>query len=268
MACYSLFKGNSPLLISMPHIGQKIPADIACLMTEEAHQLKDTDWYVDNLYDFSIELGASCIKPENSRYVIDLNRGIDGVNLYPGANSTELCPLSTFNLSPIYRDNKPLTTEEVDRRITQYWLPYHHQIKQILAEIKAEYGFAILLDAHSILSEVPRFFEGQLPDFNWGTANGESCSEEILEVIKGVNYQPYSMVCNQRFKGGYITREYGDPKNNIHAIQLELSQKTYMNEDALTYNETLAEQVKPLLKQMVEQLIQLKPKVIAGGGYE
>jgi N-formylglutamate deformylase len=262
MACYLLSKGSTPLLISMPHIGQKIPETIAGLMTEEALLIKDTDWYIDKLYEFAHEIGASIIKPNTSRYVIDLNRGIDGINLYPGADSTELCPSSTFNRTPIYLDEKKVLDEDVDKRIAEYWQPYHDEITNPLAEIKAEFGFAIILDAHSILSTVPRFFEGQLPDFNWGTVNGASCSVDVINSIKKIDFSPYSVVWNDRFKGGYITREYGDPENNIHAIQLELSQRTYMNESEFTFNESLALQVKPILKTMVEALLNCAPNIV------
>ena len=262
MACYSLLKGSTPLLISMPHIGQIIPQSIASLMTDEALLIKDTDWYIDRLYDFAHEIGATIIKPHASRYVIDLNRGVDGVNLYPGADSTELCPSSTFNRTPIYLDKSIVPTEEVDKRVTEYWQPYHDEVKNTLAQIKAKFGFAMILDAHSILSEVPRFFDGKLPDFNWGTANGRSCSEEIINSIKALDFSPYTLVWNERFKGGYITREYGDPENNIHAIQLELSQRTYMNEDEFTFNDSLAKQVQPILKAIVEALLSCKPNLV------
>ena len=121
--------------------------------------------------------------------------------------------------------------------------------------MKAEHGYALLLEAHSILSHVPRFFEGQLPDFNFGTANGGSCAPELIADIESINYAPYSQVSNGRFKGGFITRHYGQPEKNIHAVQLELSQATYMNEPTNQYNESKAEQVKPKLKALVECLI-------------
>lgn len=261
MAVFSLHQGATPLIISMPHIGLDIPDDISLAMTPQALERKDTDWHIDKLYHFAHALGATIIMPKISRYVIDFNRGIDGVNLYPGANSTELCPTSTFDLSPIYLNGKPPSTKETTRRINEYWLPYHNAIKQVLALTKAEFGYAIILDAHSILSEVPRFFEGKLPDFNWGTVNGLSCSPLMLDVLKNLNYGSYSVVSNERFKGGYITREYGDPKNNIHAIQLELSQHTYMNEHEFTFNEKLAAQVIPLLKNIVTELIHFTPSV-------
>jgi N-formylglutamate deformylase len=251
---YDLVTGSIGMLISMPHNGQLIPDSIASNMTLAGHQVPDTDWYMDKLYDFAQDLGISIIKPKYSRYVIDLNRNIDGINLYPGANSTELCPTTAFDLSPLYLSGQEPDEAEVQRRIDGYWQPYHQALKNTLAEMKARYGKVVLLDAHSILSKVPRFFEGQLPDFNFGSANGESCSAELINKVAQLDLSPYSTVVNGRFKGGYITRGYGRPADNIHAVQLELSQHTYMDEPSDQYNEEKAAKVKEKLQDFVQCL--------------
>ena len=251
---YDLITGNIGVLISMPHNGQLITDDIACAMTATANQVPDTDWFIDKLYDFAQDLGISIIKPNYSRYVIDLNRNIDGINLYPGANSTELCPMTAFNLSPLYLAGKEPNQAEIQRRITHYWQPYHQALTNTLTNMKTQYGKVVLLDAHSILSHVPRFFTGQLPDFNFGSADGQSCSAELIEHIAKLDLAPYSSVINGRFKGGYITRCYGNPAENIHAIQLELSQRTYMNEASAQYNEKKAAKVKEKLQLFVQCL--------------
>ncbi|WP_448547428.1 N-formylglutamate deformylase [Thalassotalea fusca] len=258
---FTFVKGRLPVLISMPHNGEAIPSAIAANMTEKALQVPDTDWYKDKLYDFAESLGVSVLKPHNNRYVIDLNRDPNGVDLYPGANSTELCPTTAFDSSPLYLEGKQPTDEEIQERIASYWQPYHQQIARTLAEMKAEFGCAVLLEAHSILSHVPRFFEGQLPDFNFGTANGESCAPELMALIESLDFAPYSKVANGRFKGGFITRHYGNPTENIHAVQLELSQATYMNEPHNEYNQAKAAQVKPKLKNLVEALIKFGQQV-------
>lgn len=242
------------MLISMPHNGEQIPSDIAKAMTDNAHKVPDTDWYMDKLYDFAQDLGIAIISPKYSRYVIDLNRNIDGVNLYPGANSTELCPTTAFDLSPLYKAGLEPNEAEIQRRIDLYWQPYHQALSDTLAKMKAEFGKVVLLDAHSILSKVPRFFEGQLPDFNFGSANGASCSAELISNVEQLDLLPYSSIVNGRFKGGYITRGYGKPDKNIHAVQLELSQHTYMDEPSDHYNVQKAEQVKEKLKIFVQCL--------------
>lgn len=252
---YRLIKGSVPLLISMPHNGEKIPESIAKVMTEKGLDVADTDWYMDRLYGFAEQLGAFILIPKYSRYVIDLNRDPDGVDLYPGANSTELCPTTAFDLAPLYEDECQPSAEQITQRINDYWQPYHQVLASTLQTLKKQFGRAVLLEAHSIRSEVPRFFEGQLPDFNFGSSDGKSCSAQLVEAITNIDYAPYSMVCNGRFKGGYITRAYGQPKENIHAIQLELSQRTYMHELAMTYNDEIAQQVQPKLKALVQTLI-------------
>ncbi|MCP4985159.1 MAG: N-formylglutamate deformylase [Colwellia sp.] len=251
---YNFCAGKIGMLISMPHNGQLIPSDIASTMTEVGCKVPDTDWYMDKLYDFAQDLGIAIISPQYSRYVIDLNRNIDGVNLYPGANSTELCPTTAFDLSPLYKQGQQPGEAEIQRRIEHYWQPYHQALNDTLADMKAKFGKVVLLDAHSILSAVPRFFEGQLPDFNFGSANGASCSLELMEKIAQLDLAPYSSVVNGRFKGGYITRGYGKPDENIHAVQLELSQHTYMDEPSDHYNVQKAEQVKEKLKVFVQCL--------------
>ncbi|MBA6389901.1 N-formylglutamate deformylase [Colwellia sp. BRX10-3] len=252
---YTLFEGSVPLLISMPHNGEEIPADIAAIMTAKGREVADTDWYMDRLYAFAKELGAYILIPKYNRYVIDLNRDPDGVDLYPGANNTELCPTTAFDLLPLYQEGCAPTTEQITERVKNYWLPYHQALASTMQAIKTEFGQAVLLEAHSIRSHVPRFFQGQLPDFNFGNADGKSCAPELIATLADLDYAPYTMVCNGRFKGGYITRAFGQPSNNFHAVQLELSQHTYMNEQAMTYNETLALQVQPKLQALVKTLI-------------
>jgi len=242
------------MLISMPHNGQKIPKYITDTMTDNARDVADTDWFMDKLYDFASSMGIYTLTPKYSRYVIDLNRNPNGEALYAGADNTELCPTTAFDLSPLYLKNQKPTPQEVANRVELFWQPYHQALTDTLSQLKQQYNRVVLLDAHSILSEVPRFFDGKLSDFNFGTADGSSCDKFLLESIQKLDLSPYTSVYNGRFKGGYITRAYGDPKNNIHAIQLELSQDTYMDEPSNNYNEQKAEQVKKQLKQFVECL--------------
>jgi len=252
---YQLTIGKLGLLISMPHNGQTIPKAIQQTMTNCANDVSDTDWQMDTLYDFALAMGASIISPNYSRYVIDLNRNPDGEALYAGADNTELCPTTTFAHQPLYLTDQQPSAKEVAARVEQYWQPYHHAIAKTLALLTQQYSKVVLLDAHSIKSQVPRFFSGSLPDFNFGSADGSSCDPALMARIQQLDLTPYSSVINGRFKGGYITRAYGDPDNNIHAIQLELSQRTYMDEEQACYNEDKAQQVKQKLHHMVQCLI-------------
>lgn len=252
---YTLIKGRVPLLISMPHNGQAIPADIADTMLASALEVPDTDWHKDKLYDFARDMGAYILIPKYNRYVIDLNRDPNGVDLYPGANSTELCPTSAFDLRPLYKSGQQPDAAQIQRRIQCYWQPYHQALSDTLAEIKASFGISVLLEAHSILSKVPRFFDGQLPDFNFGSAAGASCAPALMAQVNALDLTPYSKVSNARFKGGYITRSFGQPDKQMHALQLELSQRTYMREPSPDYDPVLAADVKPKLQALVQCLI-------------
>lgn len=254
---FSFHQGELPLLISMPHVGTMIAPEVAAQMRPLALQLADTDWHLPVLYNMLDELGVSLIHANYSRYVIDLNRAPDDANLYPGQDTTGLCPLDTFAKQPLYLEGKAPDAAEVQRRICQYWQGYHQQLQAELERLRAQHGIAILWDAHSIASQVPRFFEGKLPDLNFGTANGASCDagleQALAQSLQDYRGQTsYSHVFNGRFKGGYITRHYGQPGRNIHAVQLEMSQCIYMDEAApYSYRPDLAAQVQPLLKAML-----------------
>lgn len=266
---YHFSSGNSPLLISMPHVGIEIPSKIASNMTPEALLLPDVDWHLTLLYDMVKEYDISVLSANYMRYVIDLNRPPKDISLYPGQDTTGLCPVDTFDKQPVYFKGRAPDVAEIQQRIDTYWMPYHAKLALELKRIHDIHGIAILLDAHSIASQVPRFFNGKLPDLNFGTADLQSCDVSLQDAIKDlmINYEkksiqeptqtkPYSYVFNGRFKGGYITRNYGIPANNIHSIQLEISQCTYMQEKfPYTYDPTLAGELKPLLSSLIETCI-------------
>lgn len=252
-------QGSAPLLVSMPHVGTHIPSHIGAGMTDAAHRLSDTDWHLEKLYDFLDELGASVLIATHSRYVIDLNRPPDNANLYPGQDTTGLCPVDTFDRQALYQTGKEPGDKEINERIQQYWQPYHTALDGELRRLREQHGVALLWDAHSIASVVPRFFEGRLPDFNLGTAAGNSCADDLslrLSAIAG-SASVYSTALNGRFKGGYITRHYGKPNHNIHAVQLELSQVTYMDESyPFKFNDKTAQQVRPTISRLLETMLE------------
>lgn len=256
-AIYDFQQGSTPLLVSVPHAGTNIPERIATKLTREASMIPDTDWYVDRLYRFVEEIGGSMIVANYSRMVVDLNRPSTAESLYPGQNTTGLIPTSLFTGEPVYLEGKEPNPQQVKDRIEKYWKPYHHGIRTELDRLRKEHGHAMLWDAHSILSEVPWLFDGKLPDMNLGTNSGESCDQKLADAVAAVaEASDYSYILNGRFKGGFITRNYGDPANNIHAIQLELCQSAYMNEEKpRTFRVDLAEQVRPVIRQMLEVMI-------------
>lgn len=250
--------GTRPLLVSIPHMGTHIPPDIASRMVPDALEVHDTDWHLDQLYEFARDMGASVLMASHSRYVIDLNRPPDGASLYPGQNVTGLCPVDTFDQTPLYLQGKEPDQTEVLRRVNAYWLPYHDQLAAELSRLKAEHRRVALWDAHSIRSVVPRFFEGRLPDLNLGTADGASCAPELGDrLLELAQVAPgCSAVLNGRFKGGHITRHYGNPALGVHAVQLEMAQRVYMEESwPFAYRTERAELIQPTLRRMLEAVL-------------
>jgi len=251
---FNFSSGKLPLLVSIPHLGTYIPPDLRPQMTDAAAGMDDTDWHLDHLYDKVIAAGASLISANVSRYVIDLNRPPDGASLYPGQTTTGLCPLETFHGEPLYRAGMAPDAAEVARRVDTYWRPYHAALHAEIEALRSRFGYVLLWEAHSINGELPRLFDGALPDLNFGTADGASCAPAVQDALAGLAaMSSYSWVINGRFKGGYITRHYGDPANDVHAVQLEMAQRVYMEERSpYGYRADLAVRAKPLLQALVE----------------
>lgn len=260
MQVYRFRQGTLPLLVSMPHPGTYVPPAIEKRLTEVAKTVPDTDWHMPRLYDFLQDLDVSVIEATHSRYVIDLNRAPDNRALYAGASNTELCPLQTFDMAEVYREGERPDDAEVAERLETYWRPYHAKLAEELAAIKARHGFALLWDAHSIRSHVPRFFDGRLPDLNLGTGGGTAAAPGLLDLLTAVarDAEPlgYSHAADGRFKGGYITRCHGAPDNRIHAVQLELAQSTYMDEDPpFGFRDDRAAGIRPVLSGLVHAML-------------
>lgn len=251
---YELTPGSAPLLISIPHLGTQIPAGIRSQLSETSAELRDTDWHLDRLYAFAADLGAAVLRARISRYVIDLNRPPGGESLYPGQTTTGLVPAETFRGEPLYPAGHAPDGTEVERRVKTYYRPYHIALAAELARLKDLHGQVVLWEAHSIASVLPRLFHGKLPDLNFGTADGRACSAALIEeVLEPVRRQTaLSHVLNGRFKGGYITRHYGQPSQGVHAIQLEMCQSLYMQEEPpFSYLPEAAGGVQPLLREML-----------------
>ncbi|WP_394004582.1 N-formylglutamate deformylase [Luteimonas sp. WGS1318] len=248
-----LHRGDAPLLISIPHNGTRVPDAIASRLTDEARRVPDTDWHVADLYAFARELGASVLVPTHSRYVVDLNRSEDDVSLYPGQNTTGLCPVVRFDGGPVYREGGAPDAAEIAARVDTYWRPYHAALADELARLRAAHGRVVLWEAHSIRGTLPFLFEGRLPDLNLGTASGASCSPALQAALAGVlESQPcYDAVVDGRFKGGHITRHYGRPAAGVEAVQLEISQRCYMDEATFEWDAARAAALTPVLRALL-----------------
>ena len=223
-------RGTAPLIVSMPHTGTDIPADIERDLTSPWIARKDTDWWIDRLYAFAADLGATIVRTPLSRTVIDVNRDPGGASLYPGQTTTALCPVTTFDGEALYTGAPP-GEEEIDRRRTLYFEPYHRALADEIDRLRAGHPRIVLYEAHSIRSRVPRLFDGELPQFNIGTHSGASCDTGLeAAVAAACTATGFSHVVNGRFKGGWTTRHYGRPEQDVHAIQMELACRGYMAE--------------------------------------
>ena len=261
---FDLHRGSAPLLVSIPHLGTRIPDDLQGVYVPRALDVEDTDWHLDRLYAFAHDLGASVLRPTVSRYVIDLNRPPDDAPMYPGASNTELCPTRFFTGDPLYRDGAaPDAAQKAQRRAT-YWEPYHQALADELARIRAAHGWVLLWEAHSIRSEIPWLFAGVLPDLNIGTADGAAAHPSVtLAVAEAAARAPAGIThaVNGRFKGGYITRRYGDPAGGVHALQMEICQCIYMDESPpFAFAPVRARGVRPVLRSMIEGAVAALPR--------
>ena len=259
---FTLTPGTTPLLVSFPHVGTEIPPDLQSRMVPRAAATEDTDWHLEPLYAFVRAMGAGTIVPRYTRYVVDLNRPPENAPMYPGVNNTELCPTRFFSGEPLYREGQAPTDAEVDQRRQTYWQPYHDALGAELQRLRGVHGHAVLFDAHSIRSVLPWLFDGQLPDLNLGTVNGSSASPLLREALSKVlqNQSTFTQVVDGRFKGGYITRHYGQPDQSIHAIQLEMCWRCYMAEEPpYAIDPARAAQVLPVLQALVQTMLDWRP---------
>ena len=258
---FEIAPGERPLLISMPHSGTFVPPDLAARLSRAALDLPDTDWHVPKLYDFAGAIGASVLCATHSRYVVDLNRPPDAALLYPGRRETGVCPLETFDGEPLYAQADAPAQAEIGTRLARYWRPYHAQLRAMLDALVSRHGGCLLLDAHSIRSFVPELFAGRLPDLNVGTADGRSCAAGTAQrVVSRLSAQRrFTFVVDGRFKGGYITRHYGNPAARVEAVQLEIAQCAYLLEARVpSFDAARAAPLGVLLRELLTDLAELR----------
>jgi N-formylglutamate deformylase len=248
-------QGSLPILVSFPHSGTHVPEAIRSRLTAAAALLPDTDWFVPELYRRCLDaLDVHWLRATHSRYVVDLNRPADGSALYPGRVESGICPTETFGGDAIYRPGQGLAHDETGERVRQYWQPYHDALAAMRDHIRAQHGHCVIWDAHSIRSREPRLFDGELPELNLGTFSGRSANAERVARVAGLlaAQRRFTHVVDGRFKGGHITRHYGQPAGGVHAMQLEIAQRAYMAETGTPHFDA---PVAAPLAVLIEQLI-------------
>lgn len=261
-------EGDSALILSIPHGGTEIPPEVAASLNQTGMAVSDTDWWMARLYGLADDLKPSVVQTRLSRYVIDVNRDPSGVSLYPGQATTGLCPTTTFDGAPLYKPGMEPDDNEIGRRCETYFAPYHDTLAAEIERVRKRHGYALLYDCHSIRSVVPRLFDGTLPVFNIGTNSGTSCAPDIESGVVSACAAAADMthVVNGRFKGGWITRTYGRPADDVHAVQMELAQSAYMLEaPPWTYDDAAADRTWPVLRQVLENMIEAGTRLYGGG---
>ncbi len=260
IAPVEVVEGDSPVILAMPHTGLEMPGDIASALNGTGMALGDTDWHVDRLYEGLLP-SATTVRATFHRYVIDANRDPSGASLYPGQNTTGLCPLTDFDGRPIWCEGREPDAEDVERRRRLFHAPYHLALAAQIERIRARRGVVVLYDCHSIRSRIPFLFQGVLPDFNIGDNSGASCASAVTEAVHRTcaGAKDYSSLLNGRFKGGWTTRHYGQPAGGVHAIQMELAQAAYLTSEAppFAYSETRAARLRPILAAVLRRLEEL-----------
>lgn len=227
----TLKEGRRPLIVMFPHTGTFLPEDIAGHFVSPERARRDTDWWVDRLYAFAEDMGATIIHTAISRSVIDVNRDPSGASLYPGQNTTTLCPLTTFDGAPLYKPGQEPDDAEIERRRATFHTPYHRAIESQIARLRAAHDRVVLYDAHSIRSQIPDLFDGLLPVFNVGSNYQTTCAPALADRVTEIcaaSGEP--TVLDGRFRGGWTVRHHGAPARGVHAIQMELSCRGYLRE--------------------------------------
>jgi formiminoglutamase len=257
-----VIRGDSPVVLGLPHAGTHLPDPIRAALNPRGRLLADTDWHIDRLYAGLLP-GATVVRATFHRYVIDANRPPDGASLYPGQNTTGLVPLTDFDGRPIW--DRPPGADEIEARRAAFHAPYHAALAAELARVQAAHGVAILYDCHSIRSRIPFLFEGVLADFNIGTADGAACAPVLARTVYDLCQaaEGFTTVLNGRFKGGWTTRHYGRPARGWHAVQMELAQSTYLETEAppFAYDEGKARRLRPVLSRILQALAALAPQL-------
>lgn len=257
MTPVTVTQGSSPVILGLPHTGTHVPPDIFPRLNPTGRQLTDTDWHIDRLYDGLLP-GATTVRATFHRYVIDANRDPTGQSLYPGQNTTGLIPLTDFENRSIWNEGDEPDAAETERRTKLFHAPYHAALSAEIQRVKAMHGIAVLYDCHSIRSVVPFLFEGTLSDFSIGTNDGLSCARAIEAATREVCAAAagYTNVLNGRFKGGWTTRHYGQPATGVHAIQMELTERTHLATEAppFAYDPPKADRLRAHLAEILRRI--------------
>ncbi len=246
-----------PVILSIPHCGTDFPDEVkGDYLPEQMASVDDTDWFLQDLYNFAPELGITTVYAKYSRWVIDLNRDPESAPLYnDGRIITGLTTTTDFLGNPIYKEGCEPDVQEVNRRLDKYYWPYYQQLQSLLDERIQQFGKVILWDAHSIRELVPTIRKEPFPQMILGDNDEQSADQEFIDITLKNLSSKYQVNHNNPFKGGHITRYFGNPDKNIHGLQLERNKNLYMDDAERQFDEARANTMREVLKKNFEELI-------------
>lgn len=256
MTAVDVWQGSGPVIFAAPHASIVTPHPVVDGLNAVGLALADTDWHVDELHE-GLLANATFVRARFHRYVIDANRDPSGESLYPGQFTTALCPTTDFEGAAIHLEGAAPDALEIARRVESYHRPYHAALDAEIARVREAHGVALVYDCHSIRSRLPKLFEGELPALNIGTNGGETCAPELEAIVaEAAERSDFSSVVNGRFKGGWTTRRVGRPAAGVHAIQMEIAQRSYLEaeEAPWSYDEGKAGRLRAVLRPMLHRL--------------
>jgi N-formylglutamate amidohydrolase len=261
---------SSPLVVSVPHAGTDVPAlDAPLLRARGAALLRDADAFVDRLVERAPALGAPLVVARISRYVLDVNRAPDDVD-------HEVCPdverparasarglIWRTSTDGVALMTRPLSRDELRSRVERVHAPYHTALGALLEARRQRYGFAVLLDAHSMPSTGrPGHSDpgARRADIVPGDVRGASCAPSLSRLVaQHFETAGYRVKPNDPYMGGYITRAHGHPARCVHAIQLEVNRDLYLEEDAVRWEPAKADRLQAALTALIERLCGFRP---------
>ncbi|MGB3832979.1 MAG: N-formylglutamate deformylase [Mesorhizobium sp.] len=260
MNMFDVLPGDGPVILGQPHSSTWLPDDLLARLDPRGRALADTDWHIGRLYEGLLP-GATVVRANFHRYVIDANRDPADASLYPGQNTTGLCPVTNFDGAPIWKKGQEPSADEILDRRAAFHAPYHAALRDEIERVRARHGVAILYDCHSIRSEISFLFEGRLPVFSIGTMDGSTCAPAVEQMAVEAcgTSSGNDLVVNGRFRGGWTTRHYGRPETGVHAIQMELAQRAYLAAEAApwAYDPARADRLRATLRQLLTGLDRL-----------
>ena len=270
--CHKPSNGHSPTIFNSPHSGRKYSRHFLSQSVLNLDRIRlSEDFYVDKFLEPAVEFGSVFLEACFPRSFIDVNRSskeLDEKLIYnlekTSANPRTLAGLGVVprvvgSGLDIYQTKMPLN--EVEYRLNSYYFPYHKKLRQVIDQSVAKFGYAILFDFHSMPHSCINYSSKRksfIPQVVLGDCFGASCEGELSEKVFNLFCAAgFRVEMNNPFSGGFITKNYGVPKENVQAIQVEIDRSLYMNETDYTLHSGYLN-LKEKLRSVIYELSNVK----------